>query len=158
MSDAAAVDLGLASGTPAPQPTGPDQARAFLEARKADPDWVKKHIAGDHEARAEFERLTQMMHALPAGTTITGGPSIEQQRNQQADWLADQGEDPAIVEQVRKGTPELADVYMQAVGMKRSLLSDPAWRARYNAGGHAEQQQLRRLNVIISNPIKLENK
>jgi hypothetical protein len=163
-SDAAGGDLGLPGasaphfpGTPAPTlPNHADDARMTLEARKADGEWTKRYLAGGHEERAEFLRLTEQMHAQPAGAINVGGPSLEAQNADQADWLAENIDvSAAVIEQVRSGRPVTADEYRMATARKNALFGDPAWREKYFRGDAEARRQKVLLDVILSSRVAL---
>jgi hypothetical protein len=147
---------GAAADLMTPPQTVAEQARATLEAHKADPEWTRKYLAGDHEARAEMLRLTEAMHAPVHGQISIGGPSPEYQRNDQAEHLAATGDlPPAVVEQIRRGDPVSADEYRMAVGRKRALIGDPGFREKYMRGDADARRQMLLLDVILSSSIKL---
>src|SRR5579872_4564738 len=131
----APFDLGLPGATPV-IPSAADNARVELEALKANPEWVKKHLAGDHNTKADVERLSAIIAAPRAGATMHGGPTVEEQRSEMANYVESMGVSPGVVKQVREGISETDLTYKQAVGLKRRLISDPAFVAKYMAGDH----------------------
>jgi hypothetical protein len=154
----------MTDGAPSPAPgaaadlvpTPADQARAQIEALKADPAWVQKHLAGSHETKAELARLHEIAYAPAQGSIRVGGPTPEAQRAEQADHLGIMSDLPAaVIDQVRQGQPVTAEEYRLAVGRKNSLFADPAWRDRYFRGDHEARQQKLLLDVILSSPIRL---
>jgi hypothetical protein len=166
MSDASTAATGAAGspgdlsyltrGTPVP-PTAQEAARAKIEALKANPEWVKRHVAGSHETKEEMRLLHEQMHALPAGTIISGAPSIEQQRNEIADWLAENGHglDAEVIDQVRHGIPESAEVHQEAASLKKSLMADPEFCRKLMNDDHDAKRKMLLINIILSGPIAL---
>jgi hypothetical protein len=161
MTDSA-IDLGLPAPAPAPAttvpvaPTTADQARATLEQRKADPEFVKRYLSGDHVARAEMKALHETMCAQPAGTVNVGGISLQAQLNDQADNLAVTSDvSAAVIEEVRSGRPATVEEYRLALGKKHALFNDPGWRARYFAGDHEAGRQKTLLDIILSKRVAL---
>jgi outer membrane biogenesis lipoprotein LolB len=153
MTDAATADLGIVAGAP----TTAEQAQARIEQLKAgaDPDWLKRHVDGSLETRNELERLHEIIHRQPAGAVVTD-PTVEQARSETADHLSATADlPPAVIEQIRTGTPVSQTEYQLAKNRKSALMSDPAWVAKYMANGHEERRTMMLLNVILSSPIKL---
>src|SRR5579872_965527 len=109
-----AADLGL---IPLNMPA--DQARARIEALKADPEWVKRHVGGSIETKNELARLMEIAHAPAAGSITLGGPSQEAQLSDQASW-AEMNFDvpPAVIQQIRERTPISQQEYRQTVARK----------------------------------------
>lgn len=146
----AAVDLIPPPSTPA------DQARAQIEALKTNPEWVKKHLSGDHETRQELARLHEIAFQPVPGSIISGGPSVETQREDEAahlGMLSDLSAD--VLEHVRTGAAVSAYEFRMAVAKKDALFGDADWRAKYFAGNHEAKKQKALLDVILSSPIKL---
>jgi hypothetical protein len=146
--------------SPTPVPTLADvraAARAELDGLAKNETWTKAYLAGDHNARADFVRLTELASRQEPGT-LTTGPTLEAQRSEQADYCESIGLSPGVVQQVREGIPESQMTYKQALGLRRQWMSDPQWVSRYMAGGHKEREQMLLANIIISGPVALENR
>lgn len=152
MSQGAAVDLSL----PSPPAMPADQARARIAELKANPDFVKRHLGGDHATREELARLHEFAYAPAQGSISMGGPTPEAQRAEQAEHLGTLSDLSAdVLEHVRTGAAVSADEYRLAVAKKENLFADAEWRAKYFAGNHEAKQQKLLLDVILSSPIKL---
>jgi len=166
MTDAPAVTgdlahLAMVTGQPPAAPTLADvraTAQAELDGLKCSPEWVKAYMAGEQNARADFQRLTELIARPPPGATMAGGVTLEQQRNEQADYCESVGLSPGVVQQVREGIPETAMTYKQAVGLKKQLMADPAFVDRALKGGQAEREKLLLIDIILSGPITSEKR
>jgi hypothetical protein len=159
MSDSA-TDLGLpASAVPyvAPALIPPDHraaAEARIAALKADPAWIAKHLSGSHETKEELRLLHEQAYSPPAGMVSHGGPTLEAQRNAEADSLANNSTvSPAVIDEIRSGRPVSALEYQLAVAKKNALFRDPAWRARYFAEDHEARRQKDLIDVILSSRV-----
>jgi hypothetical protein len=154
MSDMAAADLGIPGASP-------DAAAAHteLEALKANPEWVKRHLSGDHTTKAEVEKLVERMHARPAGSVQVGAASLQEQRNEVADFLAETGPGlaPEHIQEIREGRANSPEIYRQAISLKRSLMADPAWVAKYMANDYEARRTMTLINIIESNPVALRS-
>jgi hypothetical protein len=140
----------MAPSTPA------EQAVAKIAALKADPDFVKRHLGGDHETRAELARLHEIAYTPAEGSITVGGPSIEAQRSEQADHLGTMSDlSGGVLDHVRTGAAVSADEYRMAVAKKDSLFGDPTWREKYFRGDHEARQQKLLLDVILSSRVKM---
>ena len=64
----------------------------------------------------------------------------------------------AELQQVREGIPETAMTYKQAVGLKKQLMADPAFVDGAIKGGQAEREKLLLIDIILSGPVRLENR
>jgi hypothetical protein len=157
MTGAAVADLGLSGDAPAlpPDDAARTNAAAELERLKGDSEWTRRHLAGDHTTKADVARLASIIAAPRAGTTLHGGPTIEAQRAEMADYVEAQGLSPAIVAQVRSGIPETAMTYKQAVGLKRQLVADPGFREKYFRGDADARERMLKIDIILSGPISL---
>jgi len=144
----AAADL----ATPA---TPAEQAVARIAELKADPDFVKRHIDGDHETKAELARLHEIAFLPSMGSIISGAPSHEEQWAETAAHLSTVAElSDGILEEIRQGKPASALEYRLAVARKNDRMRDPAWVAKYMAGG-PERREMLLLNSIISRGMHL---
>jgi hypothetical protein len=155
----AAQDLGIAGADPIAPSTDADRARVELETLKASPEFVKQHLGGSHETRDQIEKLVQRIHTPPPGSVTFGAASLEQQRNQVADDLAETGPglSEAHVIEIRLGLPNSPEIYREALSKKEALMRDPIWTASYLRGEFEAQRTIMLLNIIISNPVKLES-
>lgn len=152
MTDAAAVtDVGPGAAADLMAPASPaEQARSQIEALKANPEWVKRHLSGDHETRHELARLHEIASQPIPGSIIMGGPSPEAQRAETADHLSTLFDlSPAILDEIRQGKPASIDEHRLAVGRKNALMSDPAWRDRYLNGDAKAGREMLLLNSIL---------
>ena len=137
-------------------PAAADTARTELDRLKADKDWVARHMSGDHNTKADVERLSAIIAAPPAGTTMHGGPTVEAQRNEQADWVAENFPvSQAVIEEIKSGAPETPEIYRQAVALKKSWMKDPEWVDLYMRGSPKHRKDMLLANVIISNGVRL---
>jgi hypothetical protein len=133
-----------------------DQARAKIAELTQNPDWVKRHLSGDHETKTELARLHEIAFRPAPGSIISGAPSIEAQREETAAHLGTLTDIPAdVLEHVRTGASVSADEYRMAVARKDSLFGDPEWRAKYFAGNHEAKKQKALIDIILASPIKL---
>jgi hypothetical protein len=132
-------------------------AQSELDGLKGSPEWVKSNMAGDHNARADFQRLTELIARPPAGVTLHGGPTTEAQRADAADFLAnsDLGLSDAHVAEIREGRPNSPAIYAEAMRMKRALMGSAEWRAKYFANDPDARRQMKLINIIESNPVAL---
>jgi hypothetical protein len=131
--------------------TPAEQAVARIAELKADPDFVKRHVDGDHQTKAELARLHEIAFQPTANSIISGAPSHEQQWGEVADHLSLAGDLSAgVIEEIRRGQPGDAETYRLAVNRKRSRMSDPSWVAKYLNNGADERREMLLLNSIIS--------
>jgi hypothetical protein len=159
MTDLAAHDLGIAGVVdPSATATDADHARAELAAFKANTDLVKQHLNGSQATREQLDKLYARIHAPPPGSISFGAASLEQQRNQVADDLAETGPglSEAHVREIREGTPNSPEIYRQAVAMKAALLRDPKFTESLMRNEYEPRRKMLLLNVILSNPISLK--
>ena len=146
------ADLGQGAGQmPA------DMARAELASLKNDAAWVAKHLAGSEETKKQVADLCEQMSRPAAGSVISGNPSIEAQRNQMADYLAEFGPglSPGVIEQIRTGYAETPATYAEAMSLKRTLLNDPAFVKKYMDGDHEARRKMTLLAIIQCNGVRL---
>jgi hypothetical protein len=153
------TDTTVAPGAAADLLSGPampaDQARTKIAELTANPDWVKRHLGGDHETKAELQRLHEIAFQPAPGSIITGTPPIEAQLNEQAAHLgtmSDVSDD--VLDHVRTGASVSASEYRLAVAKKDALFSDPQWRDSYFAGGYEARQQKLLLDVILASKVR----
>jgi hypothetical protein len=133
---------------------------AQIAALKADPEWVKRHCAGDHETADQMRQLHERAYAPTPGVTQYSGPTIEQQRSQMANHYADLGPGlPAgVVEEIRRGSVNSPAIYAEAASTKAALIRDPAFVKRYMDNETAARKQMLLLDVMLSGRVSLENK
>jgi len=142
-----------------PQNMRADEARARIEELKADPNFVKRHLSGDHETKAHLETLHQIAFEPAPGSVMIGGPTLEAQREATAAHLGTMTDISAdVLDHVRTGASVSEDEYRLAVAKKNSLFGDPEWRAQYLAGNHEAKKQKVLLDVILASPIKLKGR
>jgi hypothetical protein len=162
MTDAPAVTGDLAhlalvgtSAATSPADANRTAASAQLERLKADPEFVKRHLSGDHATKAEIEKLCTIIAAPREGTTLQGGPTAEAQRADAADFMAANGHglSPQHIAEIRNGTPNSPEIYAEAMRLKKSLMGDPAWRAKYFNNDHETRRTMLLINIIESNPV-----
>jgi hypothetical protein len=151
------VDLGIAVNSNAPAPPLSDAAAARIEltALMENKDWSAKHLSGSHETKAQVEALAARIAARPAGWTMHGGATLETQRSEMADHLAqsDLALSAAVIKQVRNGEGETAATHAEAARMKRGLLADREFRDAYLRGDFEARQKLTLLDIVISSPV-----
>lgn len=142
----AAADLTLTPG---------QEARAQIQVLKQDGAWVKRYFDGDPAAKAQLRDLQtrEAEHNYSTGQLIFGGPSVQEQRDLQATYLADKGVPPDVVAEVRAGNPVSASEYQQAVAMWDAKKADPEWRAALERGDFKAKQEHALLMVIRSSRI-----
>jgi hypothetical protein len=136
--------------------TPAEQAVARIAELKSDPDFVKRHVDGSHETRAELQKLHELAYQPTANSIISGAPTDEQQWGEVADHLSLAGDLSAgVIEEIRQGKPGPSEEYRLAVNRKRSRMSDPAWVAKYLNNGADERREMLLLNSIISRGMQL---
>ena len=122
VAQGAAADLELPATMPA------DVARARIAEAKANPDFVKRHLSGDHSTREYLSRLHEFAWAPPPGSITMGGPTPEAQRAEQADHLGTLSDLSAdVLDHVRTGAAVSQDEYRLAVARKENLFADGEW-------------------------------
>jgi hypothetical protein len=155
MSDAvpapgAVADLMTLPTTPA------QQAQAKIIELKANPDWVKRHVDGSVETKAELQKLHELASQPEQGAIISGTVTPEMQWAETAAHLETVGDlPPAVIEEIRQGKPASAQEYRLAVARKNTLMKDPTWVARYLNNGAAEQKEMLLLNSIVARGMRL---
>jgi hypothetical protein len=155
MTDAAAAAASTVAAAAAadllPPATPADQARAQIEALKANPEWVKRHLGGDHATREELARLHELTHTPAPGSIISGMPTAAAQNAEMADHLSTLFDiSPGIMEEIRQGKPASLDEHRLAVGRKAARMSDPAWVNRYMTGDAEARREMWLLNSILT--------
>jgi hypothetical protein len=145
---AAAADLVLTPG---------QEARAQIQAMKADPATAKRWIDGDPATLAKIKELqaAEFAHNYTTGQLMIGGPSPEQAAQETAHYLEQTtGFPAAVIDQVRNRTPISIDEYRMSVARKDDLFADPDWVQRFMAGGRKEAHELKLTQINRTSPIR----
>jgi hypothetical protein len=165
MSDLAHLALvGTSAAPTAAAPVAADDAVIAaneLAALKADSSWVAKHLGGSHETKDQVERLTQRMHAKPAGSVQLGAGDAQAQRNEIADFMRDHsnhGLSAAHIEEIRSGRGNSPEIYAEAERLRRSLVNDPKFVDAYMKNDHEARRTMLLLDIIRTNGVRLENR
>lgn len=154
------TDVAPATGAVAdlmtPPATPAQQAQAKIIELKSNPEWVKRHIDGSHETKAELARLHELAYQPDQGDIISGAPTPEAQWAEAAAYLETMGDfSPEIIDEIRQGKPASAQEYKLAVARKNTRMKDPAWTARYLNNGAEEHKEMILLNSVIARGMRL---
>jgi hypothetical protein len=134
-----------------PPTTEADKARAQIAELKANPEWVKRHLGGDHTTRAELARLHEIAFTPEPGSITMGGPTPEAQRAEMADHLGNLFDvSTAVLDEIRQGKPASVEDHRLAVGRKNALMTDPSWVTKYMNGDASARREMWLLNSILS--------
>jgi hypothetical protein len=143
---APAQSPGAAPAPPA-QANHAADARAKIEALKADGEWTKRYLSGDVNAVARWKELHQL-EANAGGRFQVGGMSPQEQRDLGAARLAELGLPEAIVEHHRSGGTVSAEEFRLAQARWDSQKMDPEWRAKLERGDYETKQEYAALLAI----------
>ncbi len=139
---AAAADLAMPA-TPA------EQAAAKIIELKNNPEWVKRHVDGDHATQAEMRKLHELAFQPAPGSIIDGGPTSEAQWVETAAHLEATADLSAgVIAEIKAGLPASALEYKAAIARKNSRMRDPQWVSRYMAGGPEREEMLLLISII----------
>lgn len=154
MSEAGISNL-MSSGVGTDLPATQEAAAEELAARKADPAFTKRYLAGDHEARARMNSLHEIL-SRPRDTVTGDNPAHGERTISAISEFASLS--PEVEAQMRAGTPVSPDEYKRAVAMRAQLPADQDWTAKYLRGDREARKQMTLLSIVLASKLTLQQK
>ncbi len=153
---------------PKVEPSDPAEAAARLELLASDKDFGIRLLAGDHTARAEFGRLTElaasvspvdlaMIGVVPEGYVSFSNSDSEASLREMAPAAADlllAGVSPEAVRQVLEDREVTASEHHAVKQLRDQKFGDATWRAALMAGDWNARRDLTLINIVLSSQIK----
>jgi hypothetical protein len=143
---------------PAP-PTNATEARAALDARKADPAWSDRYLAGSPAEKKEFDSLTAMIAAGGDDTVsvaMSGNPVYMPTTDMAmmahtAAMFRELGIRDEVTREFLQGKGVSAQEYELVVNWKKEHMGDVEWQKKYLSGDVKAGQQMMLANSVIVN-------
>jgi hypothetical protein len=141
---AAAADLVM---TPAAEVQGK------IDALKANPEWVAKHLGGSAETRAEMRNLHELKYQheqaeLGRLWIAAGAPTAEQQLARGGELLREQALPENVVRQYEDPSSRITTKeYLDTKALKARLFADRAWYERWEKGDAEALLQMRLIAI-----------
>jgi hypothetical protein len=152
MTDAATPAPVPAQNSPGAAPVSPPTAAADLaltpaaevqvqiDALKANPEWVAKHLSGSAETQAEMRKLHELKHQheqAEIGRLLiaAGAPTVEQQLARGGELLREQALPENVVRQYEDPASRITTrEYLDTKALKARRFADRAWYERWERG------------------------
>jgi hypothetical protein len=149
---------------PAAPPKTATEARTVLDARKADPAWSGRYLAGNPAAKKEFDDLTAMVAAGGDDTVavaMNGHPANmpTTDQHQMAHTTAlfrELGIRDEVTREFLQGKQVTPQEYELVANWKKEHMGDADWVKKYLSGDVKARQQMMIADTVLVNGIKRE--
>jgi hypothetical protein len=147
-------------------PANASEAQTQLNTLTADRSWADRYMNGDAAARAQFEQLTGMavdhgsaddvVDAVMAGKPAPLGNSEQRQMADVVDQFRSVGIADGVTKEFLSGHQYTPTEYQAVANLKRELMGDREFVAKYLAGDVKANQRMTTINAVLVNGARME--